>query len=266
MSSDELVNLQVAVRERVERFYRGAIEEHVELGGALSDDHGKKTERFIEGSLKHWFSPWTRLAGQMEYDIDAHMTRLGGETLDEKSLSSILLGYSRLDEYKPYLEKEFKGFVSNRCFDYGLDYSKMAPELRTPDLLKKWESDYPYLIESKEWDLLSMAYNAGVPSRMELKERPDYSNGFIGGGTSWSRYLHLVHGPTLPQGRVTGLGQIDYKDCTNAFVIFDTDKKAVFFDTLTTQQKHAVLERVFDTVKYSKKNPVKSKLSTGLKI
>lgn len=269
MSGKELAALRQVVGQRARRFYEGLMTDHTERGVDIPPptDEWQITERFIEKELDHWFRPWTRLAGAIEYDIDAHMTRLGGgEILDERSLSSILLGYSRLEEYKPYLEREFKGFVSNKCLDYGLDYSKMSPELRTPDLLKKWETDYPYLMESKEWDLLSMAYRAGVRRTVTLKEKPDLGNGFIGGETLFNRYLPIVLGPTLPEGKVTGLGQIDYKDCTNAFVVLDGDRKAVFFDGLSKQQKHSVLERVFDTLKYSKKIRLGNRQAAGPKL
>ena len=266
MSARDLASVRASVKERVLRFYEGVQKEHVSLGGEFKPADWRKTARFVERELHYWFSPWNRLAGKIEYDIQAHMTRLGGELLDERSLSSILLGYSRLEEYKPYLDREFKGFVSNRCLDYSLDYSKMAPELRTGDLLKKWESDYPYLLESKEWDVLSMAYKAGTRRTVLLQEKPELSNGFIGGETLFNRYLPVVLGPTLPQGKVTAVGQIDYKDCTNAFVVLDDNAKVLPFDSLSRQQKHAVLERVYDTVKYALKKPLERRTGTGVKM
>lgn len=259
MSAEELASLRESVKERVEKFYLNVVKEHVALGGNFDGKEWRKTEIFIQKSLDSWFSPWTRLAGRMEEEIGLQVD------LDEKRLSDILLSFIHLEEYKPYLDREFKGFVSNRCFDLGFDYSKMAPELRTPDLLKKWESDYPYLLESKEWDLLSMAYKAGSPGKMNLQEKPAESNGYIGGETCWSRYLNVVNGPTLPDGKVTGLGQIDYKDCTNAFVVLDGNARAMFFYGLPSEQKKAVLERVFDTVKYAEKNSLGRKKVTGLK-
>ena len=265
MSDTDLASFRASVKDRVLRFYEGVQKEHVSLGGELKPGEWKKTERFVERELNHWFGPWNRLAGKIEYDIEAYMIRLGGELLDERSLSSILLGYSRLDEYKPYLEKEFKGFVSNKCLDYSLDYSKMAPELRTGDLMKKWESDYPYLLESKEWDLLSMAYNAGTRRTVLLQEKPEPSNGYIGGETRFTRYLPVVLGPTLPQGKVTAVGQIDYKDCTNAFVVLDGNARAMFFEELPREQKKVVLERVYDTVKYALKKPLERRTDTGVK-
>lgn len=266
LSKSELVKVRSSVRERALRFYEDVQKEHVSLGGELEAGEWQNTERFVEKMLNHWFNPWTRLAGAIESEIDYRKLSLSPEQFDEKTLSSVLMKYSRLDEYKPYLDREFKGFVSNKCLDYGLDYSMMAPELRTPELLKKWEEDYPYLMESKEWDILSMAYKAGGPRKMTLQEEPDLSNGFIGGDTSWSSFLNVVHGPVLKDGKVTGLGQIDYKDCTNTFVILDGDRKAVFFDGLSKQQKHSVLERVFDTLKYSKKYQLKNKSVGGPKL
>lgn len=259
MSETQLASLRESVKEKAERFYENVQKEHVALGGNLDGKEWQKTEKFIQKSLDSWFSPWTRLAGRMEEEIGLQVD------LDEKRLSDILLSFIHLEEYKPYLDREFKGFVSNRCFDLGFDYSKMASELRTPDLLKKWESDYPYLLESKEWDLLSMAYKAGSPGKMNLQEKPAESNGYIGGETSWSRYLNLSYGPTLTEGKVTGLGQIDYKDCTNTFVILDNGKKALFFDGLTNMQKRSVLERVYDTVKYVEKNSLGRKKFLGIK-
>ena len=259
MSETQLASLRESVREQAERFYENVQKEHVSLGGNLDGKEWRKTEIFIQKSLDSWFSPWTRLAGRMEEEIGLQVD------LDEKRLSDILFSFIHLEEYKPYLDREFKGFVSNRCFDLRFDYSKMAPELRTPELLNKWENDFPYLLESKEWELLSMAYKAGSPCKMNLQKKPSASNGYIGGETSWSRYLNLSYGPTLTEGKVTGLGQIDYKDCTNAFVVLDNGKKALFFDGLTNMQKRSVLERVYDTVKYVEKNSLGRKKFFGIK-
>lgn len=259
MSETQLASLRESVKEKAERFYENVQKEHVALGGNLNGKEWQRTENFIQKSLDSWFSPWTRLAGRMEEEIGLRVD------LDEKSLSDILLGFSRLEEYRPYLDREFKGFVSNRCFDMGLDYFKMAPELRTLDLLKKWESDYPYLLESKEWDLLSMAYNAGTRRTVLLQEKPELANGFIGGETLFNRYLPVRLGPTLQEGKVTAIGQIDYKDCTNVFVVLDGNARARFFDGLPREQKKAVLERVFDTVKYAEKNSLGRKKVSGLK-
>lgn len=266
LSETELINVRTTVKKQVLNYY----EKVTNLPAS------ETTIRLLERELKHWFRPWTRLAGAIENEIDNRMSvRLSSEQLDEKFLSSVLLNYLQCEEYKPYLDREFKGFVSNKCLEFGLDYSKMNPTLIKPGILSIWERDFPYLMDSKEWDILSMAYNAGNHCKMQLLEKPVLSNGFIGDKVSWNSFLKVPLGPTFEVGKVTGLGQIDYQGCTNVFVIIGNSKKALPFDVLSKKQKHLVLERVFDAVRFSKCNelekmvvrkdvPVKRGIKLGL--
>ena len=273
LDDEQLSALKERVRERVEGFYAGVRKEHIALGGNLQEGEPEKTSRFIDRSLRSWFRPWTRLAGSIESTIDWNRYERGVE-VNEKLLKSIFEAYSKEEAYKPYLEKEFKGFVSNKCFENGLDYLKMPERLRSPELDKKWRKEYPYFLESMEWDIMGMAYKMGTKRDMVLKEEEAFENGYIGGKVSWSSFLEIPNGPVFGGGRaagkVTGVGQIDYKDCTNCFVVFNGNERAVNIYELSRVQRSSVLERVFSMNKYAEKKVEKAnkapKRKSGVKI
>lgn len=241
LSDSELDALKERVRKRVMDFYKGLSERNEPWHGFIVGDDRKvyleRTRSFVEKGLESWFRPWTRLAGRMDAELES-------APCSEERLSSVCESFSAMPEYAPFLQREMMGYVHNRCVDMYLDYMKVSPGLRTPDLEKSFLENYPYLCEQKEWDLLGVAYKLGRPAIVKLEQEPSPANGYIGAETSFSRLLTIVGGPVFPQGKVTGLGQIDYKDCTNAFVLFDSEKKCVGFYELSSFQKKRVLECV----------------------
>ena len=235
MTSEQLDAMKARVRSRLMDFFS-----NVERSGgpykSFSPSH-LKTSAMIDKALASWFREWTRLAGRMDVELDEI-----GYTV--KNISDVCSRASKLPEYAPYLDRHLKGYVVNRCVDHYLDYMKVLPELRSAEEEKAFLSNHPYLCEQKEWDLLGVAYNLGRPAIVKLEQEPSLANGYIGAETSFSRFLTIVGGPLFPQGKVTGLGQIDYKDCTNAFVLFDSAKKCVGFYDLSSVQRKMVLECV----------------------
>lgn len=194
---------------------------------------------------------WASLSGKLDRAISWNEDR--GSVIDEKLLSSVLLAASRQDEFKPYLESSFKDYVSAECLGRRLDYLKMPQELRSPDLEMLWRREYPYLLEEKEFDLLGRAYQMGSPRRVTLQEAEGPGNSYIGGDVSWSRFLEFPSGPVVGGGRVTGIGLIDYKDCTNAYVVFEGNRNAVDVFRLRKAERSSVLECVFELATARKK-------------
>ena len=239
MSQEQLDALRTRVAERVEDFYRKVYEELTY----------EKERKAMEKELNSWFRPWTRLAGRIEFVIESREMD-PGKNLDEVMLSSIVGEFARLEEYAPYREKELKEFTFNRCVDRKLDYTKLPEELKTPDLEKKFLEECPFCVEAKEWDMLSMAYNMGTKAVIRLQEEESPENGYIGGEVGFSRYTPVIGGPVIPDGKVTGIGQIDYKDCTNAFAIIDSNRKAVPWYDMKEYQRRSVLECVETSRKF----------------
>lgn len=238
MSDSELNALKERVRMRVMDFYTGLSERnepwHEDMRGLIDLE---RTRRFVDKGLESWFRPWTRLAGRMDEELES-------APYSEERLSSVCEFFSAMPEYAPFLQREMKGYVHNRCVDMYLDYMKVSPGLRTPDLEKSFLENHPYLCEQKERDLLGVAYKLGRPAIIKLEQEASPANGYIGAETSFSRFITIVGGPVFPQGMVTGLGQIDCKNGTNAFVLFDSVKKCVGFNELSSYQRKRVLECV----------------------
>ena len=238
----DLENLRSDVERAAVRYYDG-------IPGNTGKEK-ERTDRFVRKTVGSWFRPWTRLAGRIEDTIDR--VRLDGKgPFDEESLAGICLAFSSREDYAPFLDREMKGFVLNRCTDLGLDYMKMPSGLRYPEGERVFLNDFPYLTESKDFDLLTAAYNMGLSCTMDLAEAPSAANGYIGGEVRWTRFLPL-EGLTVGGWKVAGMGQIDYKDCTNAFVVLGDNEKAVPFYALPKEQRQAVLERVFVKERYQR--------------
>lgn len=223
------------------------------LKNASKDEReAARIQHRVERCLHSIFTPWYRLAGRMESAILA----MDG-ILTESALASIGRRFSELPEYEQYLESSFKGFIFNRCVDYNLDYTQMPQELKQESLESRFLSDYPFNIEAKEWDMLGLAYEFGKERVITLQEEPSPINGYIGGETKMNRFLRLNFGPELKDGvingRVTAVGQIDYKDCTNAFVIIDNNRAAVNIFSLKPRERRQVLEAVFYRCQFLKR-------------
>lgn len=208
----------------------------------------EKDVKRVDKVLYSWFRPWTLLAGKLENAL--------GENPNEKDVTQILRFASTMDEYKPYLQRELMGFVRNFCFDNELDYLKIGKEFRLPELEEYWLKDSPYLSESKEWDLLGLAYTMGEKGIIELSEWPCFENGYIGGKTKFSSILPLSRPVELSQGEgiCTGIAQIDYKDCTNVYLLLNNNQRAISFEDVNSKDKKHILEAVFMQNKYGTKN------------
>ena len=206
---------------------------------------------------------WASLSGKLDKAVSWNEGR--GAVIDEGSLSSLLLAASRQDKFKPYLEScnSFKNYVSAKCLERRLDYLKMPQELRSPSLEKLWRKDHPYLLEEKEFELLGCAYQMGAPRRVTLQEAAGPGNSYIGGDVFWSRFLELSSGPVVGGGRVTGIGQIDYKDCTNVYAVFEGNRNAIDVFRLSKAERSTVLERVFELWK-ARKMPLYKKTQPRL--
>lgn len=238
--------LDSAKQTRQSREFREFFHDFLSEVGTVSDDTldaillSRVSKRFpvLFDSVK-----WTWLAGRIEFAMESR-EKDSGKNLDEAMFSSIVGEFARLEEYAPYLERELKGFVFNKCVDRKLDYMKLRGELKTPGLVKKFLKEYPFCVEAKEWDMLSMAYNMGTKAVIRLQDEKSLENGYIGGEVRFSRYTPVTGGPVIPDGKVTGIGQIDYKDCTNVFAIIDSNRKAVAWYGMTEYQRRSILECV----------------------
>lgn len=112
-----------------------------DIGGYAALDN-----KFVDRQVKSWFRPWTRLAGRMENEIDiARWDReeINCEPFYPGDLSAVLDSFSKLPEYQPYLDREFKDFVANICEKYGFDYLKMPERFRDADSEKTWKKNHP---------------------------------------------------------------------------------------------------------------------------
>lgn len=103
-----------------------------------------------------------------------------------------------------------------------------------------------------DWRILSKAYLLGKKTQMTLQEPESFSNGYIGGDVKWSRFLP-VDGPEIGNEKVTGIGQIDYKDCTNAFAVMDGNRRAIAFYSLPQNYQTEILCSILNVVNKSRK-------------
>ena len=221
----------------------GASPEQIEKQRARDENSVKKMVNFF-------FRPWTRLAGRIENDIEQKISAEGVNAVNESYFAALCESYASREEYRPYLEKEFKGFVGNRCKELYLDYTKMPESLKCQEILDGILDRHPYILESNEWNLLNMSYNLGEKNfSMTLQEAPSIQSNYIGGEVKWSRYLP-INGPVLPEGRITGFAHIDYKDCTNSYFIINGNEKVVNFHAVPVMVRRKVLEEVYMLNRY----------------
>lgn len=264
MSDEQLGKIRESVKDKAESYYRRIQEAELRLGPSNGGSPRVDLERefrFIDKALHTWFRPWTRLAGRMDDALDNAM-KDGFSILDEKLLGKVLEPFLGMPEYQKYLSKEMAGYVYNRCTEWKLDYTQLPDRLKSQDMEDKFRQDFPFCVADMEWDLLSLAYSMGSASVMDIEEKPGVSNGYIGGKTRFDSYLGLVCGPISSHGKLTGIGQIDYKDCTNAFALVDFNQKAVSFYELSPFLQRSVLESVWDSFRFAdkkKKDEIASK-------
>ena len=193
--------------------------------------------RFIDKSVRSWFHPWTRIAGEME-------VRLGDPGDDLVAYRDRLVNIARKALADPALEvyrdREIPGWTFNRCYEAGLDYTRLPADVKTPELEKKYAETHPYYVDSKEFDLLARAYGMG----RETTER--IPPGAVAGldGFRWSRAAEFSH-PFLVDGkRATGLRFIDFEDCTNVYVKTGPREVTPFYQ-FSEGARRNILEEVY---------------------
>ena len=251
MSDEDRKTLRDVVDRRVSEYYRGVREV---TGGSEERDR-----KFITKSLDSWFHPWTFLAGRMEDAIEEMKWEKGySNPLKVEDLSAKLESFAAMPEYAPYLDMKMKGFAYNRCVDEELDYTKLAESLKSPEQEKIFREKYPWLLVgdkyySPEWDIFTEAYKAGRKAEIHIVQEPKPENQFIGGKTKFSRFMGLADGikpDVYVNGeRVRGVAFIDFKDCTNTYVLSgDKSLKCTPFYDLSDYQRKGVLRKIHLTV------------------
>ncbi len=112
--------------------------------------YAKLDNKRVDEEVKHWFHPWTRLAGRMEdaifYDSTHWDKDTDGLLYFVGDLSAILDSFSKLPEYQPYLEKEFKVFAAECCEDLRLNYLDLPEKFRNPECERTFIKNHPELV------------------------------------------------------------------------------------------------------------------------
>ena len=238
LSQKDMDDVRERAATRINDFYKGL----------QAEGHIKELPE-IDGDLDSWFRPFTRLSGELEFAL--------GELkdVDEDKLTSVVLSFARREDFAPYLQEELPKYIMLLCWQRQLDYTKLPGPMKTEECERHYIEHYPEYVEKMEWPLFNKAYNKGKRTKMTLSEAPNIDNGYIGGEITWSRYLPLaapnsfgvvLSSPNIT-GQVKGIGFIDYKDCTNTYVVLEYGagkQRAVGFYDLDKNQRKAVLYRV----------------------
>lgn len=248
LSEKRLKNLRERVAKHVEDIYRKAQDDQSLLEKLSSVNRFRgdfSLEKvYLSNMLDAWFDPWTRLAGQLDLELNS-MAAYHGMKVEENDLIHLAAQYYNSPEYKPYLDNELKGYLCDRCVDYKLDYTKLPKALKNEQLEEYFCKAFPFLVDCLEQDLLILAYCMGSPRVIDIQEKPDFNNGFIGGKTSFQSYLELSS-LDIPQGKLVGLGQINYKDCTNVYVLLKNNEKAISVEGLEPVVRKDILSHVWN--------------------
>lgn len=140
MTPEEFSRLQESVREKVETFYAGVNEN-------ASEKTKQDTSRFIEKALNSWFRPWTRLAGEMESELD--MIKMDPDRmLTPWDVETIARAHMDTPRFAPYKNKEMLGWIRNRCADNGLDYTLISKDLQYEGAADSFRKEYPEYLSS----------------------------------------------------------------------------------------------------------------------
>ena len=110
---------------------------------AMVGGDAERDNKFVDKQVKTWFSPWTRLAGRMDYTVDF------SKFPDINGLIVFLEFFSLQPECQPYLEKEFKGFAVNLCEDWGLNYLELPEKFRDPARERTFIKNHPEFTPAK---------------------------------------------------------------------------------------------------------------------
>ena len=189
---------------------------------------------------------WMDRKGDLEMMVSWLIGEGGVDSIDENKFAGYLRSWHDREPNNRFLA-EVKQILPDLCWDLELDYTKMPQMFRDERLEADFLQKYPYLAGGRDDDLLDTAYrlgSVGGPTRMTLREEPSAANGYIGGEMRFNSYVPLVGVKQTALGKPTGLAFIDCKDCTNQYVIMDSDRKAVPFYSLGEKDRRRVLASV----------------------
>ncbi len=115
------------------------------VGGDAEQDN-----KLVDKEVKHWFCPWTRLAGRMD-DAIIDSAALWDKDTDGLpvfvgDLSAILDSFSKLPEYQPYLKKEFKVVAAKYCEALRFNYLDLPEKFRNAAGERAFIKNHPELV------------------------------------------------------------------------------------------------------------------------
>lgn len=144
----------------------------------------ERDNKFVDSQVKSWFRPWTRLDGRMEDAIDFARWEIAiepdGVPFSVGDLSAILDSFSKLPEYQPYLEKEFKVFAAERCEGLRLNYLDLPEKFRDAACERAFIKNHPELVNgfdkknirrTKSTRIYKTLVSAGCSNGQSLKKK-----------------------------------------------------------------------------------------------
>ena len=147
MNDEQVQALRDSVKEKVMAYYAG-----IEMDAPNASM--EKAEADTEKLLHSWFRPWTRLAGRMEYHLDKiQHNEEGPVTLQH--IEAEARDAMTDERYAPYIERELKGWIRNRCADYGLDYTKLPDDLQYEGAAETYRQMFPEYVKDTKIDTLT---------------------------------------------------------------------------------------------------------------
>ena len=147
MNDAQLQQLRDNVRKKAVDFYSN-MDKKNDLPGH------KDIEKFVDKQLHSWFRPWTRLAGKLEHQLDEiHMSDSGPVSL--KDIEATARDAMADPAYANYINRELKGWIRNRCADYGLDYTKLPEDLQYEGAAETYRQMFPEYVKNTKIDTLT---------------------------------------------------------------------------------------------------------------
>lgn len=147
MNDAQLQQLRDNVRKKAVDFYSN-MDKKNDLPGH------KDAEKFVDKQLHSWFRPWTHLAGKLEHQLDEiHMSDSGPVSL--KVIEATARDAMADPAYANYINRELKGWIRNRCADYGLDYTKLPEDLQYEGAAETYRQMFPEYVKDTKIDTLT---------------------------------------------------------------------------------------------------------------
>ena len=147
MNDEQVQALRDSVKEKVMAYYAG-----IEMDAPNASM--EKAEAYTEKLLNSWFRPWTRLAGRLEYHLDKIQNGDEGPVA-LRHIEAEARDAMTDERYAPYIERELKGWIRNRCADYGLDYTKLPEDLQYEGAAETYRQMYPEYVKDTKIDTLT---------------------------------------------------------------------------------------------------------------